>query len=216
MKCWIAAAVLLSCVEAKAAVNDQGEAVRVVVYMSSGGAWLSGSLISQAQAEASRLFLSEGIHLEWRAGRPPKEEADRPVAADVVAISFHPGTPTQFETPDKVSALAIAYPYGKGPLPITVFSDRVVRFLARYVPNDAGKILGHVLAHEITHILQCVGYHSDTGLMRASWTFEDYFQMLRGHLPFTPTDLQLLQSGILSRAAQAGRSIVAINTLHEH
>jgi len=193
VKCWIAAAVLLSCVEAKAAVNDQGEAVRVVVYMGSGGAWLSGSLISQAQAEASRLFLSEGIHLEWRGGRPPTEEADRPVAADVVAISFHPGTPTQFETPDKMSALAIAYPYGKGPLPITVFSDRVVRFLARYVPNDAGKILGHVLAHEIGHVLEGVARHSDTGLMKARWTWRDMNEIRGAGLSFAAQDKHLLR-----------------------
>ncbi len=192
MRCWIAAAMLLGCVPAQAAVKNQDNAVRVVVYMDSGGAWFSGTLFSQAQAEASRLFLFEGIRLDWRAGRPPKNAAELPVAADVVAISFHLSTPTQLETPDKVSALALAQPYGKGPLPVTVFGDRVARLLARYHPNDSGKILGHILAHEIGHILEGVARHSDTGLMKARWNWRDLNEIRGAGLRFAAPDKQLL------------------------
>jgi hypothetical protein len=61
-------------------------------------------------------------------------------------------------------------------------------------------LLAHVLVHEITHILQGVARHSETGIMKAHWTPVDYRQMLVHPLPFAPEDVQLLQLSMEHRS----------------
>ncbi len=35
-------------------------------------------------------------------------------------------------------------------------------------------VLAHVLVHEITHILEGLNEHSQEGIIKARWTFQDY------------------------------------------
>ncbi len=69
-------------------------------------------------------------------------------------------------------------------------------------------LLAHELVHEITHILQCLDRHSETGVMKARWTADDYCEMRWKPLTFTPEDIQLIHLGmqmLRSRTAnQAG------------
>jgi hypothetical protein len=62
-------------------------------------------------------------------------------------------------------------------------------------------LLGHVLAHEIGHILQGVERHSSTGLMKERWDYRDYVEMQRQPLRFTAEDLLLIQQGLKNRAS---------------
>ena len=57
-------------------------------------------------------------------------------------------------------------------------------------------ILGHVLVHEITHVLQGVDRHSEKGMMKARWTPEDYCEMEWKPLEFTPEDIILIRLGL--------------------
>lgn len=73
-------------------------------------------------------------------------------------------------------------------------------------PTSAGlvhSLLGHVLAHEITHILQGIDRHSQEGVMKAHWTTEDIVQMARQPLPFEQKDVMLIHRG-LERYCPAG------------
>ncbi len=64
-------------------------------------------------------------------------------------------------------------------------------------------LLAHVLAHEITHILQGRQRHSDSGLMKAHWGGEDYRQMASKTLTFTAEDIQMIYDGMGQRATAA-------------
>ena len=55
------------------------------------------------------------------------------------------------------------------------------------------------LVHEITHVLQGIDRHSDSGVMKALWTAQDYFQMRVEALPFAPEDVELIHLGLASR-----------------
>ena len=57
-------------------------------------------------------------------------------------------------------------------------------------------LLAHVIVHEITHVVQGVCRHSDTGLMKAHWTIRDLVEMRYKALPFTEEDLMLLYRGL--------------------
>jgi hypothetical protein len=99
--------------------------------------------------------------------------------------------------------LAYALPY-QGTY-IEVFYDRV-----RGTVDEETRphLLAHVLAHEITHILQGVARHSETGVMKAHWTSDDYRWMCSHHLEFAPEDVELIQLAMKIRLAmksQTGR-----------
>jgi predicted Zn-dependent protease len=78
---------------------------------------------------------------------------------------------------------------------VNVFCDRIAGLLSA-LPHQAGVMLGHVLAHELTHVLQRVVRHSDTGIMQAHWTVRDLSAMSPKPLPFTPHDVYLIRDGI--------------------
>jgi hypothetical protein len=76
---------------------------------------------------------------------------------------------------------------------ITVFLDRIEK------TDFPAFVLAHVMVHEITHIVQGVSRHSDTGLMKARWTAHDILKMRNGPLPFTREDLDLIYRGLSTR-----------------
>jgi hypothetical protein len=79
--------------------------------------------------------------------------------------------------------------------------DRIRK--GRAGPVQVSAILAHVMTHEITHILQGAARHSETGVMKAHWDSQDFFQMTKGPLPFAPEDIDLIERGIRLRAAGA-------------
>jgi hypothetical protein len=73
---------------------------------------------------------------------------------------------------------------------IEVFYDRVEHsFEIPIMPS----VLGHVLAHEIAHVLEGVNRHSAEGLMKAHWDNQDFGRMFPQLLPFAPEDVELIR-----------------------
>ena len=133
------------------------------------------------------MFAEAGVRLEWRTGHPSGAQPEREPA---IVVSLAENTPASYQP----KALAFAQVY-EG-VHITVFWDRVER-LSRFAPPNF--VLAHVLVHEITHILQGIDRHSESGVMKAHWTVEDYRAMAAKPLPFTPQDVQLIELGLAPR-----------------
>ena len=57
---------------------------------------------------------------------------------------------------------------------------------------DAGLILGHVIAHEIGHLLLPYNSHARTGLMRGGWDTQQAMRAATGALTFTPKEAALI------------------------
>jgi hypothetical protein len=68
-------------------------------------------------------------------------------------------------------------------------------------------LLGHVLAHEITHILQGVESHSASGVMKNKWDYRDYVEMQRRPLASQTTTF-LIRRGPVYRASRRASSTV--------
>jgi hypothetical protein len=152
---------------------------RVTIYVKD-GTIVPGQTLARAEGLAGEMFAKAGVRVNWRVGHPNGEAIA--VGMSDVPSSYHPG------------ALAFASPYQS--VHITVFYDRIHK---RFAPDLAPVLLAHVLVHEITHILQGIDRHSETGVMKAQWTPADFSQMLAKPLPFTDWDVELIHEGLASR-----------------
>jgi hypothetical protein len=159
--------------------------------------------LTYAEKEASQILAAAGFQIRWTEAMPD----DSPGCGPPIVVRFTVGE----QSPSYPRAIAYSLPYNPQESGITVFWDKLTNVSARTLCPE-GDLLAHVLAHETTHILQALERHSETGLMRASWTNEDYYQMLRGWLPLTPVDIQLVQAGIESRAGQTARATIAAHS----
>jgi len=67
----------------------------------------------------------------------------------------------------------------------------------RYV--SMGQVLGHVIAHEVGHLLLNQQVHSPHGIMRGEWSFVDFRDMTSGMLLFSPEQAEYLRADVRSR-----------------
>jgi hypothetical protein len=186
------AAFLFSLYGWTAVAKPNRDAPRVVAYLDSGAVRMSGTSMIVARLQASELFAAAGIRLEWREG-DPRPDAN---GARVVGIQFVESPAIELTSVLDENAVAFARPHAPGLTPITVLWDRVRSLLQPYGEIAAGKILGHILAHELCHILEGEPRHSQTGLMKAVWSVLDYGDMISIGLPFAPEDVELMRAAI--------------------
>lgn len=150
-------------------------------------------VVKQAKVIAAKMFAEIGVTIEWRS-------FGRGVPAPEIQIRLSQQTPDTM----RPGTLAYALPY-EG-THVRVFYDRIAENAARdLVPI----LLAHVLVHEITHMLQRVGRHSDRGIMKANWDEQDYSHMRSSPLTFTDVDIDLIYTGLAARRAG---SVAAIDT----
>jgi len=156
----------------------------------------TGSMVVLARAQdiTSRMFKSAGVAVEWH---PAGFGAcRRPQQNQAVILDFATNTPAS----QYPGALAYALPY-EG-VHIVLMLDRIQKKVADSA--QVSPLLAHVMTHEITHILQGIARHSETGVLKARWDSQDFLQMAYDKpLPFTPEDIALIRRGLHLRAAGA-------------
>jgi hypothetical protein len=137
----------------------------------------------RAQMEAAQIFSEVAVQIAWRDGRACNAGGAIHIhLSDQTAPNLRPGV--------LASAHLDQANY------IEVFYDRVRDAVgSATVPH----LLAHVLVHEITHILQGIARHSETGIMKAHWNVDEYRQMGCHHLPFAPEDVELIRLGMQDR-----------------
>jgi hypothetical protein len=190
----ISAAVAMAAMGTLAAVGAEvgpfrGAENTVEVYIPSGGAAVEARMLAKIQA--SKMFAQVGVELHWH--RLTGSAA--PANAVVIDIVEHaPAAECE-------GALACARVY-EG-VHIRVFYDRLEPIVGK---DLLPLLLANVFVHEITHILQGIDRHSDTGIMKAHWERKDYDQMYRGTLRFAPIDVLLIQEALRGRAMLAANA----------
>ncbi len=154
------------------------------------GLILPSGMLPDAIRQAVAMFRDIGIRLKFVGAAAPKSlhACAIPIVVQIQAFDNHPVP---------ADSLAYALPYQQSGTAIHVFADRVLRN-----PNRAFSrtLLAHIMVHEITHVLQRVSRHSESGIMKAQWSAADYQRMERTPLPFTPEDVLLIRQGLATRA----------------
>jgi hypothetical protein len=170
---------------------ENGDAQRNVTVCAQLGT--AGSMAYAAEVLASRMFAEIDVHIDWRAANSCAG------FGNALTVSISDNTPAN-QLP---GALAYALPY-EG-THVVVFYDRIK---GQVDGSMVPMFLAHVLVHEITHILQRVGRHSASGVMKARFNETDHAKMKGKGLGFTKEDIDLIHIGLDWRQAR-----LAENTL---
>jgi hypothetical protein len=166
--------------------GDNGQAQkRVVTVCLNPGA--NAAMFFRAEATATQILRQANVDLNWRDSTIPCTKDGNGIVftfSQTTPANLHPG------------ALAYALPFEGAH--VVLFYDRVLTSVSSRL---APYLTGHVLAHEIVHILQRVDQHSDTGVMKAHWAHADFSDMQQG-LKLTQWDINLIEDGMKQRGVK--------------
>ena len=158
---------------------------QVVVYVDN-DILVDKMTLCRAEGLASRMFTRIGVSVKWRSGNPPRDDMG------ATAVSLVSGVPDQFHP--GALGYATIFPHAAGRA--FVFADRLKKGVD---PNLLPTLLAHALVHEITHVLEGVNRHAETGVMKAHWTGKDYCAMAHKPLEFTPIDVNMIHYRLAHR-----------------
>lgn len=172
--------------------------VRVYDYAALPQATLTG-----AEAQASRVLRKAGLEAEW---------LDCPISGGEGPLRcLQPLDPTEITLrvlPDRAKAalpqatdvfgFALVPEDGSRGVDAAVFRGGI-ELLTRLGPASASQVLGHVIAHEIGHLLLGSQAHSASGIMRPHWSLNDLEVAARGGLVFTADEGPRLRAAVSPR-----------------
>jgi hypothetical protein len=176
--------------------TERRVAQKVSVYLQN-DAGAPSLVLSRARTVAAEMFAGVGVRIDWRAG---ERAESRLISERAIAVRL------TLENPEGFKPTVGAFTAPTEGVHITVLYNRLAWSQAK--PGLAPTLLAHVLVHEITHILEGVGKHSETGVMKANWTSSDYYDMQTKALPFAPEDIELIHRGLAQRYPHTGKVAV--------
>ena len=173
--------------------------LRVYDYVS-----IDSQVLARAQKTTEAIFEASGIGIIWMDCTPVRGEfLPSPVcpsdmeASDLVLRFFPRRMGMKLATPSEPLGFAQECPEMEPACELTVFYFRVDELTAG--GHRAEFILGHVIAHEVAHVLIGPG-HSEDGIMRRAWSREELRRMSLGlQLGFTREQSRRLQDAVLRR-----------------
>ncbi len=171
---------VLTAPTAKAEVNET-LSIRVLVVNQ---AKVPEATLQEGERHATRIFSGVGITLLWTNTKPGEPYYE---AASQMRIVILPDSRTE-----RSRRLAIAHSEN---MAAYAFYKRIVD-LAEHNGADVARLLGHVIAHEIGHLLLPYDSHSSPGVMRAEWDRAQFEDMAKGLLTFTPDQADLIRTRV--------------------
>lgn len=176
--------------------------VEVLIYNYAG---VSAETLARAEREAARIYDRAGIETEW---------LDCPLTSEVAAR--YPACQLPVSPTRPILRILSRSMAGRIGLTQTAFGSALL-------PEDGGfamtaqvcahcaeelakggkamhaVILGHLMAHELGHLLLGVGSHSLTGLMHVRWQTRDLESAAQGSLLFTSREAGTMRRQVSAR-----------------
>ena len=151
-------------------------------------------ILAEGRREATRIFQRAGVKIMWldcshSEGQSIDGPACRtPMARSHLAVRI---VPWSWKSDDAVFGKAFLS-YDEGAY-CDVFYESVKKLHEGWharIPI----LLGHVIAHEIGHLLLGTNAHSWMGIMRSQWQDEELQSITMGRLLFTPPQIERLKA----------------------
>jgi hypothetical protein len=191
-KRWIAGLALFTGVagwDSAAAQTPERFSVQVLLQDDAG---VPADVLEQAKRDATRVFGRSNIDLEWI------EERTYQSSSLVMRITAKPiGTKSRSRF---VVGLAPGTREARGTMAFA-FYERIQAYSAE-LALDVSQMLGHVMAHELGHLLLPNDAHSFTGVMRGAWDWAQANQATAGLLTFAPDQAALIRDRLRASASR--------------
>jgi hypothetical protein len=157
---------------------------------------LTHETLGAIESTGTRIFRDAGIDVFWILGESncttrvslPSTKVYFVVIASVVPLGWTTGPDSMGFAP-RNDLYRHAY----------VFYDRVKEFVNRMklthdIRIDSSLVLGHVIVHEIGHLLLHGKGPSGQGIMSEQWNRQDLMRALAGTLRFDPQDARVIET----------------------
>jgi hypothetical protein len=144
--------------------------VTVVVYNDAG---IPAGVIESAKKTAERIYRDAGVAIMWRDHRAPATGATE-LFVRIVRRSLN--------LPGEDFGIAFVGDDGEGVQADIFYSS--IEQLTNNTSASAAQVMGHVMAHELGHLLLGMNSHSSFGIMQAHWTEQQLRLMSKGILKF--------------------------------
>jgi len=164
-----------------------GDSPETVVFVPAIGTQTLARTFYQAEGIASDIFSRIGLKVRWRQTKDRPRGCSREPMHHTIVMAFSMNTPPGFHP----EAMALAYPYQVDGACVSIFMDRLTP-MADANPTTSAYLLGHILAHEIGHVLQGTEHHSERGVLKAHWSQTEIRRMPFESLRFTDYDAALI------------------------
>jgi hypothetical protein len=170
---------------------------------------ISRRLLAGAEAEATVILNSAGLDPVWiDCPLSDAESKTYPSCEPAIGTADFIITIVTKTGPERVSqgedAMGQALPCPKtqmGCAAYVFYKD--IQDEAAFAKVQVFRLLGHVFAHEIGHLLLGPNSHSPTGIMMAAWSDEDMQTVARGFLLFSDEQSRQMRDTLIGRSTTA-------------
>jgi hypothetical protein len=168
---------------------------------------LTSDRLATARHAVSAVLKPGGIDITWRDCRRPRPDAagsscNGPLEPTEVIVRVVNARSTQAD--DRLGYSSVDVQHHDDCL-ATVFADRIDAMASR-TQSDSGSLLGHVMAHEIGHLLMGTSTHSPIGLMRERFSDDEVRRRSPIDWQLTRSDAKNVRVGLLERSKRLGQS----------
>jgi hypothetical protein len=181
----------------------RGQPINIYVYNQ---ARVPSEVLAPAEQNARRIFRLSGLEASWvncsTAASPGTNCTGLPQPGDVVVQIVREARNLK----DDVFGAAFLGKDGTGQY-TDVYFDRLDE-LRRDWGVPLARLLAHVMAHEIGHVLLGLNSHSTMGIMRGFWEAEDIKALERGRLLFSSQQSKVMREHLTAMLARTIASTV--------
>ncbi|HSB17984.1 MAG TPA: hypothetical protein VLE22_26270 [Bryobacteraceae bacterium] len=210
----LVAGILLAGVALPLHGNKGEEPLRLRVFMYN-YAETSQSLVDRARRETSMIFRRAGVEIEWvqctlsMRNAPQQLCSMRRGPANLELRLLPRRMAGRMRLGSNAAGFALQPLDGVPGVLANVFPDHAAD-LATNSGLDRGVMLGHLIAHELGHLLLGIGSHSTGGMMAAPWGRRELSWAMKGCLTFSRPEAEKIRSRLLLRSAGMGTPNAAI------
>jgi hypothetical protein len=186
--------VMLSCAIPGWAQKDQAQNPQLTVFVYN-RAEVSRVMLEQAERDAVRVFARCDLVIAW-VNCPPGVTSPacvQPPATFHATIRLIPRPLTLGE-----ASFGVAFPSDDRGGYADVFFEHVKRLRGDDEHVDLAAVLGHVMAHEIGHLLLGSHSHSPSGIMQDQWHDDQLIKISQGRLLFTAEQAGQMRTHVAS------------------
>jgi len=155
--------------------------------------------LSWAEESMSRIYREIGVEITW-------QDARSEARTGLIVLIL----PESRSIKESIPQSVIGYSSGTADerrRVAYVLYGRMDQFRLEQVPAiQRANLLGHLMAHEVGHLLLPVQSHSPSGIMRARWSRADLELAQQGRLRFTADQAESIRSKVSQLAEDGGRA----------